>query len=180
MANEPSGGVHNVLPYQTIGNDSWHAHEGKMSIVSGIIPSLANNATAHLMCMTNGDELHFNHIINSNGPAYVYFYEDPVFTTTGARLTQSNINRNFTTSANAVFYANPSVGAITSATLLWEAYVVGDTGGSGKGEHTLGGGLKTGFHWILNKNKNYLLKIHNTAGTEIMIFAEAQYCTDGD
>lgn len=180
MSNEPAGSVHNVLPYQIMESQTWNVHRGRGNISSAVLPELASNATAHVLLLTNGNNVHFTHSISVSGPAYVYFYENVPFTDTGQKLTLTNLNRNYTTTSTAVAYKNPSFGAITSATLLWEGLIVGDTGGGGGAVSVgaIGGTYRTGFEWILKKHTVYGLKILNTAGVPIMAFAQAEWCDE--
>lgn len=180
MSNEVRTGVHNVLPYKTIGYEHYECHVGNMNYANASFYSIANGESSNILVSVNSSkEAHFGFSIATNGPMIFKFYEGtfPVATSYGNILSPINMNRNFATSAGTVFFAATNLTGGTIGTLLVSQLIVGETGG-GTGTNvriSAGGVARNDTEWILKPATNYLISLVNTSGVARDLNIETEF-----
>ncbi len=159
-------GVKNVLDVKTIDRIHAEVHFGDLYSITAY-GTLTANQVLRLVMDTKTKNQHFSGNVFTSGPAIVNMYEDCYTSTTAGLISVNNKNR---TSTNvAVIKVYSTVAVTTNGTMLINAMIVGNTGGS-TGVNVVApesDSIRNTSEWILKKNSNYLLAITNTASVPI-------------
>lgn len=138
-------------------------HEGETYQASYKSPdasNIADNGTIDILVKTGAKYCHLAFEIAAGGDAEILLYEDTTTSNDGTPLVEHNMNRGIADSATAAAFHTPTVTDV--GTLLENRFVPGGAGGNSQGGS---GTIRPGTEWILNINKNYLVRGINRAGT---------------
>lgn len=105
------------------------------------------------------------------GDKLVTLYEDPDLSNNGTELTQRNLNRTIVDNPGTAIYHTPTIS--DPGTMIFQNFGPGGTGGQ-----TPGSVLRRDTEFILDKDKLYLLRVQNIAGTVQPASVVAQYYTE--
>lgn len=137
-----------------------HMFEVSYATVAETDGNLADNAFIDFLITTpnTAGEWHCVYEASLGGDFEVNFYEDATYTGgTGTAMTAYNRNRQSANVPTLTVLRNPTV--VLTGTLIENRFFAGGSGGNAVG--TVGGGRD---EWILDTNKQYLLRAINRAG----------------
>ena len=148
---------------QTIDTVHHKVHEGRFFSGGYYNAALANGATLDILIQ--GGSLQSTHTVfglTSGAECTVQIFEDVTFSSAGTAITMSNHNRSSTKVVSGTFTHSPTITS-TGNQINGTAYVAGGNGGNASG------GTFAGFttEFLLDKTKNYLLRVTNVSGGTI-------------
>jgi hypothetical protein len=134
---------------------------------SGKQTAFANGATLDfLLAVPAGTYPHVQTMILTFGRGDIDFvaYEDTTVSANGSALTLQNVNRTSSNTPSLALYASPTV--TDPGTQIFELWVPPTTTGTGQSANGIAG-IGQGSEWILNDDRNYLVRITNNSGVSV-------------
>lgn len=149
-------GVANAL--KTITYPHSETHSGSNFIYSELV-TIADTATRDILIVTPNSatkKAHLEGAINCIFECNIKWYEGTTVSNAGTGVTELNLNRSSTKTADTVLTHTPTVSGV--GTLLQE-YQIGNAGSAG-GRNDFGGSLQQRSEWVLDDSATkYLLRI---------------------
>lgn len=133
-------------------------HDGRILVNSYFTGTVTDNTSIDLLIPIRNSTIHLGIEVIAGGDALFEVYENPTATATGTMNPSYNKNRYVGDEINnSGIYILPNISNVGNK-IITEFIAGGE-------KKSTGGSLIMGDEWILNKNKSYLFRLTNKAGS---------------
>ena len=131
-------------------------HDGESFQVWYWEEDIADDGVIEILLRTSSDPAHAIYDVGAGGDAVASLIENPTVNAAGTALTEYNLNRTSTATANTTTFHTPTVAAGTE---LVAQYLAG-----GAGPQAGGGQAQSDSEWVLKPNEDYVVRVTNISG----------------
>ena len=140
----------------TIPHTHHVVHDGRSFQVWYWEEDIADDGVIEILLRTSSDPAHAIYDVGAGGDAVASLIENPTVNAAGTALTEYNLNRTSTATANTTTFHTPTVAAGTE---LVAQYLPG-----GAGPQAGGGQVQSDSEWVLKPNEDYVFRVTNISG----------------